>query len=40
MSDTTKTRTTTGTKSAETPQTGSFKLPDPALVGRSMADIA
>jgi poly[(R)-3-hydroxyalkanoate] polymerase subunit PhaC len=40
MAETSTTGTKAGAKSADTPDTGAFKLPDAAAVGRSMADIA
>ena len=40
MAETSTTGSKSGGKTAESPEAGAFKLPDPAVVGRSMADIA
>jgi polyhydroxyalkanoate synthase subunit PhaC len=40
MAETRTTGPKAATKSAESPEAAAFKLPDPAVVGRSMADIA
>ena len=40
MAETRTTGPKSGAKSAESPDAAGFKLPDPAVVGRSMADIA
>ena len=40
MAETRTTGPKSGAKSAESPDAAAFKLPDPAVVGRSMADIA
>jgi polyhydroxyalkanoate synthase subunit PhaC len=40
MAETRTTGTPSGGKTAETPDAAAFKMPDPTVVGRSMADIA
>ncbi len=40
MAETSTTGSKSGAKSADTPEASAFKLPDPSVVGRSMADIA
>jgi len=40
MAETSTTGSKTGGKTADSPEVSTFKLPDPSVVGRSMADIA